>query len=65
PDIRVSVTAEEWRRAHVRRAHEEMPDGYSELEKKEYRNAADAALDRATDVLDAVLVYQSAKAQKP
>jgi len=65
PDIRVSVTADEWRRAQVRRSHEEAPEGYSEPEKKEYRNAVDAALERAADVLDAVLVYQSARAQKP
>jgi carboxyl-terminal processing protease len=65
PDIRVTVSAEEWRRAQVRRAHEEAPDGYTEQEKREFRGAADAALERAADVLDAVLIYQSARAQKP
>lgn len=64
PDIRVPVMPDAWRRAQIRRAHSENPELFTEQEKADYANASDAALLRAVDMLDAVQIFQSARAEK-
>ncbi|MEI6809191.1 MAG: S41 family peptidase [bacterium] len=59
PDIKVRVTPDEWRRILTRRAHEEQPSQYTDQEKKEYQNAVDAPLERATDLLLALRILRT------
>jgi carboxyl-terminal processing protease len=64
PDIRVPVTFDAWRRAQTRRAQIENPEMFTDQEKAEYANAFDAALVRAVDMLEAVHVFQSPRAEQ-
>jgi carboxyl-terminal processing protease len=64
PDIKVPVTSDAWRRAQIRRAQIENPELFTDQEKAEFVNATDAALARAVDMLEAVQVFQSARAEK-
>lgn len=59
PDIKVRVTPDEWRKILMRRAHEEQPAQYTDQEKKEYLNAIDAPLERATDLLLALRILRT------
>ena len=58
PNIAVPLTPDEWRRAQIRRAHEENPDLYSEEDRKEYENAVDRQLQRAVDLLQAIKIFK-------
>lgn len=59
PDIKVRVTPDEWRKVLIRRAHEEQPANYTDQEKKEYRDAVDAPLERAADLLQALRILRT------
>ena len=61
PDIRVYVPPSEWRRVLVRRAHLESPELFNEQDIAEYADADDAQLRRAVEVLEGILVFQSAR----
>jgi len=56
PDIRVPVTPEEWQNILIHRAHLETPDNFLAEEKKKYADVADPPLDRAADVLHAMII---------
>lgn len=58
PDITVPVTQEEWRRAMMRRAQEENPDSFEADEKAKYADAVDQQLERALDLLQALLMFK-------
>ncbi|MEI6218688.1 MAG: S41 family peptidase, partial [bacterium] len=64
PDIRVPITTDQWRRILTRRAQEEQPSNYTDQEKKEYQDAVDAPLQRATDLLQALRILR-ANTKKP
>lgn len=51
PDIPVGISADEWRRAVIRRGHIENPTYYSDDEKRQYADAVDRQLARAYDLL--------------
>lgn len=59
PDIKVHVTPDEWRKILTRRAHVEQPATYTDQEKKEYQNAVDTPLERATDLLQALRILRT------
>ncbi len=58
PDISIPVTPKEWRRVLIRRAHIETPDVYNDEEIAEYADAVDRSLQRAVDMLEAVLIFK-------
>ena len=57
PDITIPVLPKEWRRILVRRAHIETPDLFSDEDVVEYADAVDRPLQRAVDMLEAVLIF--------
>ncbi len=57
PDITIPVLPKAWRRVLIRRAHVEAPEAYSAEEIAEYADAADLPLQRAIDMLEAVLIF--------
>ncbi len=58
PDIEIPLTREEWRRVQIRRMHLESPDGYPSEEVAEYADVVDRQLQRAQDLLEALLIFQ-------
>ena len=58
PNIDVPLTTDEWRRAQIRRAHEENPDLYKEEDREEYKDAVDRQLQRAVDLLQAIKIFK-------
>ena len=58
PDLPVYLAREEWRRVQIRRAHLESPDVFQEDEKAEYADVVDRQLERAVDLLQAVLIFK-------
>jgi carboxyl-terminal processing protease len=58
PDIVIPVSPKEWRRVLYRRAHIEAPGVYSDEEVAEYADAVDRPLQRAVDMLEAVLIFK-------
>ncbi len=58
PDIEVTLGREEWRRVQIRRAHLESPDTYLPEEVAEYSDVVDRQLERAIDLLEALLIYR-------
>lgn len=60
PDIEVPIGRDEWRDVQIRRAHMESPDVYGAEEVAEYEQVVDRQLQRAVDLLRALMVYQSA-----
>jgi carboxyl-terminal processing protease len=63
PDIKVPVTLDAWRSAQLRRERIENPEAFTEQERAEYSSATDAALARAIDMLEAVKIFKSGKAE--
>jgi carboxyl-terminal processing protease len=61
PDIRIEVEPQAWRRILVRRSHETHPDAYSDEEKARYADAVDIQLERALDLLSAVVIFDRAR----
>ncbi|MBN1558101.1 MAG: S41 family peptidase [Lentisphaerae bacterium] len=59
PDIPVIVSPEEWRRVQIRRAHVENPDLYGQEDTEEYTDVVDRQLERALDLLQALLIFES------
>lgn len=59
PDIEVRVTPDERMRMQLRRLYAEAPEKFPEERRKEVASAADVALDRAVDVLAALLALGS------
>jgi len=57
PDIRIPLEREEWRRVQVRRAHLESPGAYPEEEIADYTDVVDRPLQRARDLLVALLIF--------
>ncbi|MGQ9663477.1 MAG: S41 family peptidase [Kiritimatiellia bacterium] len=58
PDVPVYLTPEQWRRVQMKRAQLEDPGSYSEKEKEELKDVQDTQLDRAVDLLQAILVFK-------
>jgi carboxyl-terminal processing protease len=56
PDIKVPVSREQWIRVQQRRASEESPALFSNEEKKMFADAVDEPLQRAVDLLRALLI---------
>jgi carboxyl-terminal processing protease len=56
PDITVDVGRKEWSRVQMRRMQLESPDAYSEESKAEYADVVDRQLERASDLLKALLI---------
>lgn len=61
PDISVSLTPQQWRRVQMRRAHLESPELFSDEDKAEFADAVDEPLERAVDLLHAVLIFRQAE----
>jgi len=61
PDVPVYLEREEWRRVQIRRAHLETPDVYRDEEKEEYADVIDRPLERAVDLLQAVMIFEQRK----
>ncbi len=57
----VYLEREEWRRVQIRRAHLETPDVYRDEEKEEYADVIDRPLERAVDLLQAVMIFEQRK----
>lgn len=55
PDVEVAVTAEERMRSQLRRAYDEAPDMFPKETREDVATATDKVLDRAIDVLSALL----------
>jgi len=58
PDIEIPLTREEWRRVQTRRSHLESPGNYPHDVVAEYADVVDRQLQRAQDLLEALLIYQ-------
>lgn len=58
PNIAVPLTNDEWRRAQIRRAHEESPELYTQELRDEYKDAVDRQLQRAVDLLQAIKIFK-------
>ncbi len=56
PDIQVEMSRDTWRRVQVRRAYLENPELYREEDKSEFMDAVDVQLQRAVDLLQAILI---------
>lgn len=56
PDIQVEVGRQEWSRVQIRRAHLENPDAFTDEEKLPFTDVVDAQLQRAMDLLQALLI---------
>jgi len=56
PDIRVDIGREEWSRVQRRRAHLESPEAFSAEEKAAVPDAVDVQMQRAVDLLQALLI---------
>lgn len=56
PDIEVAVSLEEWREVQMKRAQIEYPDQFDEEEIEEYNSVVDVPLERAADMLEAVMI---------
>jgi len=61
PDVPVYLEREEWRKVQIRRAHLETPDVYRDEEKEEYADVIDRPLERAVDLLQAVMIFEQRK----
>lgn len=59
PDIAVPLDREAWRRVQIRRSHIENPESYAPEDVESYQDVIDPQLERAVDLLDAVLIYQT------
>jgi carboxyl-terminal processing protease len=59
PDISIPLEREEWRRVQINRKHLEAPGVYPEDEVAECANVVDRQLQRAKDLLLALLIYGS------
>ncbi len=57
PDIPVPLAPGEWRDVLIRRAQEESPGLFSEEDRAEYADVVDRPLERAADMLRAVLIF--------
>ncbi len=57
PDIAIPLPREEWRRVQVRRAHLESPGNYPDDEVADYADVVDRQLQRAQDLLEALLIF--------
>ncbi len=61
PDVPVYLGREEWRKVQLRRAHLENPDVYRDEEKAEFADVVDRPLERAVDLLQAVMIFEKRK----
>ena len=59
PNIKVRVTPEERRKIQVRRAQIEQPSAFSKEDKEQYKDVVDTPLERAADLLQALLIVRS------
>jgi len=57
PDIEHPLTPQEWRDIQIRRAHVETPGLFSEEDRERYESVVDSQLERALDMLQAVLIF--------
>jgi len=58
PDIVIPMGREEWRRVQIRRSHVESPENYPDDVVAEYADVVDRQLQRAQDLLEALLIFQ-------
>ncbi len=58
PDIEIPLEREEWRRVQMRRSHLESPENYPDDVVAEYADVEDRQLQRAQDLLEALLILQ-------
>jgi carboxyl-terminal processing protease len=58
PDVPVYLGREEWRKVQIRRAHLENPEVYKDEEKADYLDVVDRQLDRAVDLLQAIMIFE-------
>ncbi|MCX7590383.1 MAG: S41 family peptidase [Kiritimatiellae bacterium] len=58
PDVPVYLTPEQWRRVQTKRMQIENPNHYTEKEKEALKDVEDTPLQRAVDLLQAVLVFK-------
>ena len=58
PDIEIPVARDEWRRVQIRRSHLESPGSYPDAEVADYADVVDRQLQRAQDLLEALLIFQ-------
>jgi len=58
PDIPVYVPPEEWRDVQIKRAQDENAGYFSEEETEKYAGAVDRQLQRAVDLLQAIMIFQ-------
>ena len=61
PDIEIDLDREEWRRVQIRRMQREAPAAYSDADLEEYADVVDRQLERAVDLLKAVLIFKGRK----
>jgi len=59
PDIRVYVSPEEWRKVRIKRSFVEGDGFFSDEEAEEYADVVDRQLQRAVDLLRAILVFRT------
>ncbi len=64
PDIPVYVAPTEWRRILTRRLHIENPSLYTDKDRAGYEDVVDRPLERALDLVQALVLYQSADARR-
>ena len=57
PDIEVEISAEDWRKVQLRRKCQETPAVCTEEDKVDYAGVVDTQLQRAVDMLKAVLIF--------
>lgn len=61
PDVPVFLDREEWRRVQIRRAHLETPEMFKDAEKEEFADVVDRQLERAVDLLQAILIFEMSR----
>lgn len=58
PDIDVKIPRSEWRDVIIRRSHIENPHVYNDEEKGKYTDVVDRQLQRASDILKGLLIFE-------
>ncbi len=59
PDVPVFLDRDEWRRVQIRRSHLESPEVFKDADKEEYADVVDRQLERAVDLLQAVMIFKN------
>lgn len=59
PDVPVFLDRDEWRRVQIRRSHLESPEVFKDADQAEYADVVDRQLERAVDLLQAVMIFEN------